>query len=384
MASEWYYARDGQPMGPVSSAQLTQLAADGVLQPTDLVWKEGLAQWFQASSIKGLFANIALMASRTAVPNWLADVQRAEQTPTASSSVPNWITGLHTAEERPVLAKPPAPSGPLSLAPEVPKELASGALLGQSQRTRVPAIGVLVAIVLIAAVGIGAIMLSWSREAGKEEELQQQSRQSSRAMPQLNSATKAVPRLSSTTKTTIPHVIDSNSLESTSEWVKDVWARVMKADASRNDLQIQMALEDADKALGQLAGIQVRWKLQVSSVYKQRVRKFGEEKDEYFIRFSPPPCVRDRRHILGDDRDVVVFSLYLSDTNEPTITRSHPPYELPLIVSDKEMARTLSQGRWVTLTGRVHSCRLAKAPDEHAGATCGPVLARLIDVKVVE
>ena len=54
--SQWYYSKNNQRQGPVSSEQLKQLAATGQLQPSDLVWKEGMAQWAAASSIKGLFA----------------------------------------------------------------------------------------------------------------------------------------------------------------------------------------------------------------------------------------------------------------------------------------------------------------------------------------
>lgn len=57
MASEWYYTINGQQAStPVSTSQLKQLAATGQLQPTDLVWQEGMANWVAASSIKGLFA----------------------------------------------------------------------------------------------------------------------------------------------------------------------------------------------------------------------------------------------------------------------------------------------------------------------------------------
>jgi hypothetical protein len=55
MASEWFYNVGGQKRGPVGSADLKRLADSGVLKPTDLVWKEGLAAWVAASSIKGLF-----------------------------------------------------------------------------------------------------------------------------------------------------------------------------------------------------------------------------------------------------------------------------------------------------------------------------------------
>jgi hypothetical protein len=55
MSEQWFYSKGGQQQGPVSSQQLKQMAATGQLQPTDLVWKEGMEQWVAASSIKGLF-----------------------------------------------------------------------------------------------------------------------------------------------------------------------------------------------------------------------------------------------------------------------------------------------------------------------------------------
>jgi hypothetical protein len=56
MANEWYYTLNGeQQPAPASAAQLKQLATNGVLQPTDLVWQEGMANWAPASSVKGLF-----------------------------------------------------------------------------------------------------------------------------------------------------------------------------------------------------------------------------------------------------------------------------------------------------------------------------------------
>jgi len=55
MASQWYYQKDGQRNGPISSAQLKQLADSGTLHPADIVWKEGLQQWVKASKVSGLF-----------------------------------------------------------------------------------------------------------------------------------------------------------------------------------------------------------------------------------------------------------------------------------------------------------------------------------------
>lgn len=51
----YFYTRNKQKQGPVSSSELKQLAATGRLQPTDQVMKEGTSKWVPAGSIKGLF-----------------------------------------------------------------------------------------------------------------------------------------------------------------------------------------------------------------------------------------------------------------------------------------------------------------------------------------
>ncbi len=56
METRWYYTEQGQRLGPVSSTQLKQLAASGRLQPSDMLWKEGMAQWAAASQVNGLFS----------------------------------------------------------------------------------------------------------------------------------------------------------------------------------------------------------------------------------------------------------------------------------------------------------------------------------------
>src|SRR5262245_13512957 len=53
--TEWHYIRNEQPVGPVSWAQLRQLASSGQLQPTEMVWKAGMPAWAAASSINDLF-----------------------------------------------------------------------------------------------------------------------------------------------------------------------------------------------------------------------------------------------------------------------------------------------------------------------------------------
>jgi Fe-S oxidoreductase len=55
----WYYARNRQRVGPVSSAQRKALAAAGTLAPTDMVLRAGTQKWVHAAKVKGLFAPAA-------------------------------------------------------------------------------------------------------------------------------------------------------------------------------------------------------------------------------------------------------------------------------------------------------------------------------------
>jgi hypothetical protein len=57
MPQDWFVNRGGQQrQGPISASELQSLAKSGKLDPDDLVWKEGMAQWLPARKVKGLFA----------------------------------------------------------------------------------------------------------------------------------------------------------------------------------------------------------------------------------------------------------------------------------------------------------------------------------------
>jgi hypothetical protein len=55
--SEWYVLRNKQPMGPVSQAQLRDLAAAGKLSPADKVLRAGTLRWVAAGQVNGLFSD---------------------------------------------------------------------------------------------------------------------------------------------------------------------------------------------------------------------------------------------------------------------------------------------------------------------------------------
>ncbi len=52
---QWYYARNDEPMGPISASELKQLVDAGQLKPDDLLWREGMDEWTTAINLRGLF-----------------------------------------------------------------------------------------------------------------------------------------------------------------------------------------------------------------------------------------------------------------------------------------------------------------------------------------
>jgi serine/threonine protein phosphatase PrpC len=100
MLDRWYYTHGGQTLGPVTAAQLRQLAGSGGLSPDDLLWPEGRQQSeavpaHAAVDFKTLSAPIAHK------PDWLDDIRAAAQTETkpSSSTQPDWLDDVRTAEE---------------------------------------------------------------------------------------------------------------------------------------------------------------------------------------------------------------------------------------------------------------------------------------------
>lgn len=48
---EWYLAREGKQVGPVSDLELRKIVELGHLRPTDLVWRQGLPEWTPAAKV---------------------------------------------------------------------------------------------------------------------------------------------------------------------------------------------------------------------------------------------------------------------------------------------------------------------------------------------
>lgn len=54
MADQWYYVSGGRRMGPMSAEELRQVVAAGQLYGTDVVWREGMGEWVQLSTVPEL------------------------------------------------------------------------------------------------------------------------------------------------------------------------------------------------------------------------------------------------------------------------------------------------------------------------------------------
>ena len=58
----YFVGKNGQQTGPFSVEQLREMAASGQLNGTDLVWREGMAEWQPASTLPGVFQGAASAA----------------------------------------------------------------------------------------------------------------------------------------------------------------------------------------------------------------------------------------------------------------------------------------------------------------------------------
>jgi hypothetical protein len=68
--SQWYYSKSGRQLGPVPESELSRLAASGEINPaTDLVWREGMADWQPASQALPHLASTPSLPAQPAALN---------------------------------------------------------------------------------------------------------------------------------------------------------------------------------------------------------------------------------------------------------------------------------------------------------------------------
>jgi len=80
----WYYAKNGAQQGPVALEDMKSRIAMGEIAPTDLAWREGMADWMPVSSIAELKVEAA--PPRPETGPYAAHPGQAQQAPVATSS----------------------------------------------------------------------------------------------------------------------------------------------------------------------------------------------------------------------------------------------------------------------------------------------------------
>jgi len=89
----WYYSKNGLQMGPVSREELSAKANSGEVLPSDLVWREDMADWKPFSQVPefkgtGGLATVSPQAGMGSPPNWQPPAHPAVY---PVGSVPNYL-----------------------------------------------------------------------------------------------------------------------------------------------------------------------------------------------------------------------------------------------------------------------------------------------------
>ena len=82
---QWYYAKDGQQIGPVSLDQLREIARNGGITASSQVWNETMKDWTPAGQVPGIFATAAPSAPLADPSNPYAAPQSDWVTPAAAA-----------------------------------------------------------------------------------------------------------------------------------------------------------------------------------------------------------------------------------------------------------------------------------------------------------
>ena len=48
---EWFFTKNGKQEGPISTESLQSMIVSGAVATTDLIWREGMAEWTPAGQV---------------------------------------------------------------------------------------------------------------------------------------------------------------------------------------------------------------------------------------------------------------------------------------------------------------------------------------------
>lgn len=93
----WYYARDNQELGPVTTAQLKALLKKGDVEPANLIWKEGMENWRPANEVAPFRSESATSTTAVFRP---ADSSEPKKPKAAQEPKPKQNQATHQPIER--------------------------------------------------------------------------------------------------------------------------------------------------------------------------------------------------------------------------------------------------------------------------------------------
>jgi hypothetical protein len=325
MGQQWYYIARGKRGGPVSAANLKQMAAGGQLLPTDMVWTEKMAAWAPAASLKGLFrAGAVPPPPPPPVPLAPAPVVAPPPEPSVRHAARHAFRGFQ--DERlaqwwgfwiGVVAAGAAAyfswhwaSNPTITIGAAVVAFCVGGWIGYKCAwllTVLLGLAILVAGVLI--------FINYQQEN----------------KPQEDGVKNAV--------------FDPHSLDTTLHWMTVQGSKVTEADAKQNEVLSKEALEALSRTLATAEGNPVQWQATVASV--------------------GPAAVTVQSPSLGSGYALTFQLVALRRvTSDP---EQRPGLVLPI---SPEQSRNLIAGQMISFTGRVSACRV-----ERASGTSGNNLA---------
>ncbi|MFT3990257.1 MAG: CD225/dispanin family protein [Luteolibacter sp.] len=84
---QWYYSKAGTQHGPATQAELAAKIASGEVSPTDLAWKDGMADWLPVSKIAEFQTNQPAVPVATVTPTSTPAAPSPYAAPTAVNPV---------------------------------------------------------------------------------------------------------------------------------------------------------------------------------------------------------------------------------------------------------------------------------------------------------
>lgn len=152
---EWFYARNGQQVGPVSFEHLKELVSSGQVSRRDKVWREGMSDWVSAGDVPELVAGMAAPAPPPPVgattpgytPGW---------TPPASSRAPQLESYLVHSILATVMCCLPFGIIGIVFASQVNTKLAAGDYEGAKKASEAAKLWVIVSVVAYFVLFLGA------------------------------------------------------------------------------------------------------------------------------------------------------------------------------------------------------------------------------------